>query len=67
MSKIHTDYESAFEELKEIERALEQHTLPIEELSVKIERASELINYCKERLRTIESRMDDLFSETEEE
>lgn len=43
-------YEAAIRELETIVRALEEGEMPIDQLSVQVKRAAELIAYCKEKL-----------------
>lgn len=50
-------YESAFAELQQIVRDLQDEAIGIDALSVKIARANELIRYCRERLRTTEEEL----------
>lgn len=47
-------YESAFAELQQIVRDLQDEAAGIDELTVKIARAAELIRFCRERLRMTE-------------
>jgi len=47
-------YESAFAELQQIVRDLQDETVSIDELTTKIARAAELIGFCRERLRMTE-------------
>lgn len=47
-------YESAFKELNDIVRDIEHESVPLDELTKKIERANELIAYCKDKLRLTE-------------
>lgn len=47
-------YESAFTELQQIVRELQEEAIGIDELTSKIARATELIRFCRERLRTTE-------------
>ena len=47
-------YKDAFEELQEIAQSLENDELEIDLLAVKIKRATELVNICKEKLKSIE-------------
>lgn len=47
-------YESAFAELQQIVRDLQDEAVGIDELTVKIARAAELIRFCRERLRMTE-------------
>lgn len=51
--KPHT-YEKAYAELEEIVASLEGDDVPIDTLSEKIKSASELIHFCKAKLRTTE-------------
>ncbi len=48
------DYQSAFDELQQIVRQLQEEVVGIDELTQKVRRASELQNFCKEKLRKIE-------------
>ncbi len=47
-------YESAYAELQLIMQEVQQETVSIDDLAAKIARASELIRYCRERLRMTE-------------
>lgn len=47
-------YESAFTELQQIVRELQEEAIGIDELTSKIARATELIRFCRERLRATE-------------
>lgn len=47
-------YESAFAELQQIIRDLQDEAVGIDELSAKIARATELVRFCRERLRATE-------------
>jgi exodeoxyribonuclease VII small subunit len=47
-------YESAFTELQQIVRDLQDESVGIDELTAKIARAAELIRFCRERLRMTE-------------
>jgi exodeoxyribonuclease VII small subunit len=51
-------FDAAFEELTKIAKELEEHNLPLEELSKKVERAAELRDFCKKRLREVETQLD---------
>lgn len=53
-------YESAFAELQQIVRDLQDETTGIDELSVKIARAAELIRFCRERLRVTAEQIEKL-------
>ena len=51
-------FDTAFEELNAIAKELEEHNLPLEELSKKVERAAALRAFCKKRLRDIELQLE---------
>ncbi|MDX1910481.1 MAG: exodeoxyribonuclease VII small subunit [Saprospiraceae bacterium] len=48
------NYESAWAELQQVVNELQSGAVGIDELSAKIERASELVRFCRERLRNTE-------------
>lgn len=58
-------YEKALEELQTIHSALESDEISIDELSAKVERAYELLHFCKERLRATETQLEQLMKENE--
>ena len=63
MSKKTLSYKSAMEELQTIVAQLEANAIGIDELSEKVKRAAELVQFCQEKLRTTEKEMDNLFEE----
>ncbi len=54
MSKEDISYDKAFEELQQIVRDMEEGEIGVDELSVKVKRASELIKICKTKLSSTE-------------
>lgn len=56
-------YESAMRELQTIVDALQQNTVGIDELSEQLRRASELIRFCREKLRTTDEEIEGLFDD----
>ncbi len=60
------NFDSAFEELQTIQDKIQSNDVGIEELSQLIKRGSELIKYCKNRLRSIESDINDAFNDEQE-
>ena len=54
MSKEELSYDKAFEELQQIVRDMEEGEIGVDELSVKVKRASELIKSCKTKLSSTE-------------
>lgn len=60
-------YKDAFEELKEIVSDLEDGEIQVDELSDKVKRATELIRFCKEKLKTTESDVNQILKELDNE
>lgn len=56
------DYASAQAELQELLAALQQPSVEIDSLTEKVARAKELLEWCKEKLRTTETTIDELLS-----
>ncbi|MCK6692939.1 MAG: exodeoxyribonuclease VII small subunit [Thermoanaerobaculia bacterium] len=48
-------YEVAYAELQQIVQELQGETVSIDELAAKIARAQELIRFCRERLKAVET------------
>ncbi len=55
--EIPTTYEEAYAELRQIVLALQEETVHIDDLAAYIERAQLLIQWCRERLRQVEERL----------
>ncbi len=53
-------YESAYAELQHIMQEVQSETVGIDDLTAKIARASELIRFCRERLRMTEEEVKSL-------
>lgn len=47
-------YDTAFNELQEIARQIENESIPVDILTEKVKRASELLLFCQGRLRKTE-------------
>jgi len=56
-------YKEAVEELEKIMAEINDDKADIDQLAVKLKRATELIKSCKEKLRTTEEQIKDLFDE----
>lgn len=56
-------YESAAEELNTLVKQLENDEISVDELAIKLERAAELIKYCREKLRTTEKKVATILDE----
>lgn len=65
MAKL--NYESAMEELEQIVSELETGTIPVDELSIKVKRAAELMRVCKSILYKTEEEVNKILNELEEE
>ncbi len=58
--KTTISYEKAMEELQSIISDLQSEAISIDQLSEKVKRAAELIEYCKTKLRTTEEDINNL-------
>jgi len=58
-------YESAFKELEEITRAIENEAVSVDVLSEKVKRASFLIEYCQAKLRQTEDEVGNIIRQME--
>lgn len=61
------NYEIAQKELEQILEDLQEGEIQLDELSLKVKRASELVRFCKEKLRNTKSDVEQLFDQDEEE
>jgi exodeoxyribonuclease VII small subunit len=60
-------YSLAFEELQRIVSEMERGDVGIDELAVNVKRASELIQYCRNKLKTTELDVAEILKQLEEE
>lgn len=58
-------YESAFQELEEITREIENEAVSVDVLSEKVKRASFLIQYCQQKLRQTEDEVGNIIKQME--
>lgn len=61
MSKKKISYESALKELQAIVSQLQEESIGMDDLSAKVARGAELIEFCKTELRKTEQQLSDLF------
>jgi exodeoxyribonuclease VII small subunit len=61
------NYTEAFEELQAIISEIEEGTITVDELSIKVKRAGELLRICKEVLTSTEKDVTAILKELEEE
>ncbi|MDM1043766.1 exodeoxyribonuclease VII small subunit [Myroides sp. 1354] len=59
-------YEKAAEELDEILTALKNDEVTVDQLAEKVERASQLIVFCKKKLTTTEEKIEKIMDKLEE-
>lgn len=59
-------YTEALEELQQIVAEIEDGEITVDELSIKVKRASELIKICKAKLTATEEDVDQILKELEE-
>ena len=56
-------FDEAYAELEDIAKAIQSGTVGIDDLSLKVSRASSLIKHCKSKLRSIEGDINDVFEQ----
>lgn len=61
MAKI--TYDKAFQELNQILDDIQSEEVGIDEIAKKSKRANELLKFCRDKLRTIESQVAENFEE----
>lgn len=59
-------YTEAKNQLEEIVNDLQNNQLTVDELSLKIKEAVGLINFCKKKLRSVDSEVDKILKNSEE-
>lgn len=59
-------YEAAYAELEQIAREIETEAVSVDELALKVKRASELISFCQSRLRSTEAEVNKIISGMEQ-
>lgn len=67
LSMVPESYSLAFEELQRIVSEMERGDIGIDELAVNVKRASELIQYCRNKLKTTEMDVAEILKQLEEE
>ncbi len=60
-------YESAYAELTQIAREIEDETVSVDVLAEKVKRASELISFCQKKLKSTESEVNKIIGQMEKE
>lgn len=65
MTKKPQKYSEAMEELKEILEGLESEQIDVDELSVKVKRAMELIKLCRQKIEDTEMQVKEIVKDFE--
>ena len=60
-------YRHAIEELETILRTLETDSVDVDDLTAQVQRSADLIRLCKQKLRHIETTIDQVFENLDEE
>jgi exodeoxyribonuclease VII small subunit len=63
--KITLTYEEAYKELATIASEIENETISVDVLAVKVKRASELITFCQTKLKSTESEVNKIIAQME--
>jgi len=63
MSKKKQTYESAIKELQQIVNEMQEEMISIDEITEKVKRAKELMDFCKNKLREVVGNVDSLFED----
>lgn len=58
-------YEAAYAELQEIVTALENETISVDELAIKVKRATQLVEFCQQKLKSTEAELDKIIKTPE--
>lgn len=59
-------YEVAYKELKQLTSEIENETVSVDVLAEKVKRASQLIAFCQEKLRSTEKEVTNIISQMNE-
>ncbi len=66
MAKKNLTYQAAVEELESILEQMEDNSLEIDRLSAQVKRASELITFCKNKLKSTEDDVQSIIDQMNE-
>ena len=64
--EVNLNYESAYRELSEIAKEIEQESVSVDVLAEKVKRAAELITYCQTKLKATESEVNKIIAQMEQ-
>jgi exodeoxyribonuclease VII small subunit len=60
-------YEAAQQELEEILNKIQKGTISVDELTANVKRSSELLRFCKQKLREVDLAIEQVFEDLENE
>lgn len=63
MEKITLTYEKAYEELAAIAAEIENETISVDVLAIKVKRAADLITFCQTKLKSTEKDVNKIISQ----
>ena len=63
--KINLTYEKAYEELAAIAAEIENETISVDELAIKVKRAADLITFCQTKLKSTEQDVNKIIAQME--
>lgn len=63
MTKKNLTYKEAVQEVEDILRQIENEELEVDELSEKVKRATTLLKWCKEKLRSTEEEVESILKD----
>lgn len=66
MSKKKLTYKEAVQEIEEILQKIENEQLDVDEISGKVKRVSELLQFCKDKLHKTEEEVENILKSIEE-
>lgn len=67
MEKKKQSYKEAIDEIEEIVTSMENEELDVDELTLQVKRAAQLLKFCREKLYTTENEVDKIIKEIEKE
>jgi exodeoxyribonuclease VII small subunit len=65
MEKITLTYEEAYKELATIASEIENETISVDALAIKVKRASDLITFCQTKLKSTEQEVNKIIAQME--
>jgi len=56
-------YEAAYKELTEITKEIENETISVDALAIKVKRAAELVAFCQQKLKATETEVNNIIAQ----